>query len=204
MNINKVFFLRKPDTNEIRQIYLGYAWPAIIFNVLYLLFKKDWKWAGIFFALDILAALLPEDYAGLAVFSIGLIICFFYNKIKLKELTAKGWVLTENSEDVLNQYKTQKAEKAQARKEKRKEAYENLAKIESNGGIFHRQVRCPKCRSTNIQIVGQHKKGFSVGKAAAGVALTGGIGSLAGFAGKKTKKVDMICMNCGKQFKYKK
>lgn len=204
MNINKVFFLRKPDTNEIRQIYLGYAWPAIIFNVLYLLFKKDWKWAGIFFALDILAALLPEDYAGLAVFLIGLIICFFYNKIKLKELTAKGWVLTENSEDVLNQYRTQKAEKAQARKEKRKEAYENLAKIESNGGIFHRQVRCPKCRSTNIQIVGQHKKGFSVGKAAAGVALTGGIGSLAGFAGKKTKKVDMICMNCGKQFKYKK
>lgn len=204
MNINKVFFLRKPDTNEIRQIYLGYAWPAIIFNVLYLLFKKDWKWAGIFFALDILAALLPEDYAGLAVFSIGLIICFFYNKIKLKELIAKGWVLTENSEDVLNQYRTQKAEKAQARKEKRKEAYENLAKIESNGGIFHRQVRCPKCRSTNVQIVGQHKKGFSVGKAAAGVALTGGIGSLAGFAGKKTKKVDMICMNCGKQFKYKK
>ena len=204
MNINKVFFLRKPDTNEIRQIYLGYAWPAIIFNVLYLLFKKDWKWAGIFFALDILAALLPEDYAGLAVFSIGLIICFFYNKIKLKELIAKGWVLTENSEDVLNQYKTQKAEKAQARKKKRKEAYENLAKIESNGGIFHRQVRCPKCRSTNVQIVGQHKKGFSVGKAAAGVALTGGIGSLAGFAGKKTKKVDMICMNCGKQFKYKK
>lgn len=204
MNINKVFFLRKPDTNEIRQIYLGYAWPAIIFNVLYLLFKKDWKWAGIFFALDILAALLPEDYAGLAVFLIGLIICFFYNKIKLKELTAKGWVLTENSEDVLNQYRTQKAEKAQARKEKRKETYENLAKIESNGGIFHQQVRCPKCRSTNVQIVGQHKKGFSVGKAAAGVALTGGVGSLAGFAGKKTKKVDMICMNCGKQFKYKK
>lgn len=204
MNINKVFFLRKPDTNEIRQIYLGYAWPAIIFNALYLLFKKDWKWAGIFFALDILAALLPEDYAGLAVFSIGLIICFFYNKIKLKELTAKGWVLTENSEDVLNQYRTQKAEKAQARKEKRKEAYENLAKIESNGGIFQRHVRCPRCRSTNIQVVGQHKKGFSVGKAATGVVLTGGIGSLAGFAGKKTKKVDMICMNCGKQFKYKK
>lgn len=56
----------------------------------------------------------------------------------------------------------------------------------------------------NVQIVGQHKKGFSVGKAATGVVLTGGIGSLAGFAGKKTKKVDMICMNCGKQFKYKK
>lgn len=80
MNINKVFFLRKPDTNEIKQIYLGYAWPAIIFNVFYLLFKKDWKWAGIFFVLDLLAAWLPEDYINPAIFSVGLIICFFITK----------------------------------------------------------------------------------------------------------------------------
>lgn len=204
MNINNEVYLKNPNTNEIKKLNLSFAWPAIIFNIFYLLFKRDWKWAGIFLVLDFLAAQLPESYAGFAVFLVDLLIFLFYNKIKFKELTAKGWVLTENSEDVLNQYRTQKAEKAQARKEKRKEAYENLAKIESNGGIFQRQVRCPKCRSTNVQIVGQHKKGFSVGKAAAGVALTGGIGSLAGFAGKKTKKVDMICMNCGKQFKYKK
>ena len=198
MNINNEVYLKNPNTNEIKKLNLSFAWPAIIFNIFYLLFKR------IFLVLDFLAAQLPESYAGFAVFLVDLLIFLFYNKIKFKELTAKGWVLTENSEDVLNQYRTQKAEKAQARKEKRKEAYENLAKIESNGGIFQRQVRCPKCRSTNVQIVGQHKKGFSVGKAAAGVALTGGIGSLAGFAGKKTKKVDMICMNCGKQFKYKK
>ena len=204
MNINNEVYLKNPNTNEIKKLNLSFAWPAIIFNIFYLLFKRDWKWAGIFLVLDFLAAQLPESYAGFAVFLVDLLIFLFYNKIKFKELTAKGWVLTENSEDVLNQYRTQKAEKAQARKEKRKETYENLAKIESNGGIFHQQVRCPKCRSTNVQIVGQHKKGFSVGKAAAGVALTGGVGSLAGFAGKKTKKVDMICMNCGKQFKYKK
>ncbi|WEV39464.1 LITAF-like zinc ribbon domain-containing protein [Lactobacillus sp. ESL0680] len=65
-------------------------------------------------------------------------------------------------------------------------------------------MRCPKCRSTNVSVLGQHKKSFSVGKAAAGTALTGGIGVLAGFAGKKTKKVDMICMDCGHQFRYKK
>lgn len=204
MNINNEVYLKNPNTNEIKKLNLSFAWPAIIFNIFYLLFKRDWKWAGIFLVLDFLAAQLPESYVGFAVFLVDLLIFLFYNKIKFKELTAKGWVLTENSEDVLNQYRTQKAEKAQARKEKRKEAYENLAKIESNGGIFKRQVRCPRCRSTNVQVVGQHKKGFSVGKAAAGVALTGGIGSLAGFAGKKTKKVDMICMNCGKQFKYKK
>lgn len=62
--------------------------------------------------------------------------------------------------------------------------------------------RCPKCGSTSIQIIGNEHKAFSVGKAAAGAVLAGGVGTLAGFAGKKGKKVDMICMNCGKKFKY--
>lgn len=60
---------------------------------------------------------------------------------------------------------------------------------------------CPNCQSTNIQIIGQHKKGFSVGKAAGGAILFGGVGALAGLAGKKTKKVDAICMNCGRKFR---
>lgn len=74
-------------------------------------------------------------------------------------------------------------------------------------GMFGKKApRCPKCKSTNVQAVGQHKKGFSVGKAVVGTVLTGGLGAvgvLAGFAGKKTKKIDMICMDCGKQFKFK-
>lgn len=202
--MDNVVFLKNPNTDEIKKLNLGFAWQVFVFNVFYFVYKKDWKWAGIFVVLLGFATMLPEDYVGFAIFLIDLLSFLFYNKIKLKELTAKGWVITENSKTILNQYRIQKAEKAQTRKEKRKAAYENLAKIESNGGIFQRQVRCPRCRSTNIQVVGQHKKGFSVGKAAAGVALTGGIGSLAGFAGKKTRKVNMICLNCGKQFKYKK
>lgn len=202
--MDNVVFLKNPNTDEIKKLNLGFAWQVFVFNVFYFVYKKDWKWAGIFVVLLGFTTMLPKDYVGFAIFLIDLLSFLFYNKIKLKELTAKGWVITENSKTILNQYRIQKAEKAQTRKEKRKAAYENLAKIESNGGIFQRQVHCPRCRSTNIQVVGQHKKGFSVGKAAAGVALTGGIGSLAGFAGKKTKKVDMICMNCGKQFKYRK
>ena len=202
--MDNVVFLKNPNTDEIKKLNLGFAWQVFVFNVFYFVYKKDWKWAGIFVVLLGFTTMLPKDYVGFAIFLIDLLSFLFYNKIKLKELTAKGWVITENSKTILNQYRIQKAEKAQTRKEKRKAAYENLAKIESNGGIFQRQVRCPRCRSTNVQVVGQHKKGFSVGKAATGVVLTGGIGSLAGFAGKKTKKVDMICMNCGKQFKYKK
>lgn len=70
-----------------------------------------------------------------------------------------------------------------------------------NGIEENRIPKCPGCQSTNIQIIGQHKKGFSVGKAAGGAILFGGVGALAGLAGKKTKKVDAICMNCGRKFR---
>ncbi|SKA36294.1 hypothetical protein SAMN04488128_10479 [Chitinophaga eiseniae] len=58
------------------------------------------------------------------------------------------------------------------------------------------QVHCPKCNSTQITA---NKQGFSVGKAAAGVILTGGIGLLAGGIGRN--KVIITCLACGHQFK---
>ena len=50
-----------------------------------------------------------------------------------------------------------------------------------------KSMRCPKCKSTNIQVLGERRKGFSIGKAIGGALLTNGIGLLAGFAGKKRK-----------------
>lgn len=67
-------------------------------------------------------------------------------------------------------------------------------------GLFAQ--RCPYCHSKNIQFMNQDRKGFSVGKAAAGAILTGGIGTLAGFAGKKGKN-NWYCNNCGRTFKKK-
>ncbi len=53
-------------------------------------------------------------------------------------------------------------------------------------------VRCPKCGSSQITA---GNKGFGVGKAAAGVLLTGGIGLLAGGIG--SKKTMITCLKCG-------
>lgn len=64
-------------------------------------------------------------------------------------------------------------------------------------------LTCPKCGSGNIQFMQQNKKTFSVGKAAAGGLLTGGVGTLAGFAGKKGKK-EWFCQNCNNTFNTKK
>lgn len=55
---------------------------------------------------------------------------------------------------------------------------------------------CPKCKSREIHA---EKSGFSAGKAAAGLVLTGGIGILAGTIGSRDIKI--TCLKCGHQFK---
>ena len=70
-------------------------------------------------------------------------------------------------------------------------------------GLFSSAVRCPYCRSQHVQFMQQDRKAFSAGKAAAGAFLTGGVGLLAGFAGKKGKN-NWHCINCGRVFQTKK
>lgn len=55
---------------------------------------------------------------------------------------------------------------------------------------------CPKCHSKELHA---EKKGYSGGKALAGVVLTGGIGLLAGTIG--SKDIQITCLKCGKRFK---
>ena len=63
-------------------------------------------------------------------------------------------------------------------------------------------ITCPNCNSKDVSFLQQDKKAFSVGKAAAGAVLTGGIGTLAGFTGKKGNK-QWHCQNCGNMFETK-
>lgn len=56
-------------------------------------------------------------------------------------------------------------------------------------------TRCPKCAMGYLTALGERKGGFSGGKAALGVILTGPIGLAAGALGKK--KVTYCCNNCG-------
>lgn len=63
-------------------------------------------------------------------------------------------------------------------------------------------MKCPKCKGSSIQVLGNDKKSFSVGKALAGAVLTGGVGAIAGFAGKKGK-YDVFCTDCGHRFQVK-
>ena len=63
-------------------------------------------------------------------------------------------------------------------------------------------ITCPNCNSKDVTFLQQDKKAFSVGKAVGGAVLTGGVGALAGFAGKKGNK-QWHCKNCGNFFETK-
>lgn len=84
---------KNPNTGEIKKIGRGPNWAALLFNIFYLIYKKDWKWFVIFFLIDSLIIFTPWNSA---FFLTNVILCVFYNKIKYKELKAQGWIIVEN------------------------------------------------------------------------------------------------------------
>lgn len=75
--------------------------------------------------------------------------------------------------------------------EQNKEEKERLLKLQKEGVPY-----CPKCKS--ISLTTTNKK-LSVGRAVVGGALLGGTGAVLG--GLTSKKVELLCMNCGHKFK---
>lgn len=96
-------------------------------------------------------------------------------------------------------------ERAKAKEEFRQAKEEFRQANEELGDSLRqaRAVKCPHCKSTDVEFMVQQRKSFSIGKAAAGTIMTGGVGALAGFAGKKGKK-EWHCKNCGAVFATKK
>lgn len=75
--------------------------------------------------------------------------------------------------------------------------------VEELEELVNPKVKCPSCNSLDIQFIQNNKKAFSVGKAVGGAVLTGGVGALAGFAGKKGDD-QWRCNDCGNMFATKK
>lgn len=75
--------------------------------------------------------------------------------------------------------------------EKKNAEKERLMKLQREGVPY-----CPKCKSTSLTTT---NKKLSVGRAAVGGVLLGGVGAVLG--GLTSKKVKLFCMNCGYKFK---
>lgn len=72
-------------------------------------------------------------------------------------------------------------------------------------GKRNKKIKCPKCRGTNVvELAGQSRKKFSVGKTVAGGLLFGDVGAVVGGAviGKKAE-FEVVCLDCGHHWKLK-
>ena len=72
--------LKHPQTNEIREVKVGFSWTTLFFGCFPALIRGDFKWALIMF----LAALVTY---GISWF----VFPFIYNKLYIKELARKGY-----------------------------------------------------------------------------------------------------------------
>lgn len=82
------------------------------------------------------------------------------------------------------------------------ESVERRDKQKQQAELAKSRVTCPYCGSKNVNFMQNNKKAFSTGKAVAGGILTGGIGLLAGFAGKKGMN-EFFCRDCNRTFQHK-
>ena len=64
-------------------------------------------------------------------------------------------------------------------------------------------MKCPKCKSTNIQVLGGGRKSLSAGKAIVGGALFNLPGLLVGGMMGKKGKYEVFCQDCGHRWKVK-
>lgn len=92
---------------------------------------------------------------------------------------------------VFQQINIEAKEEATIKAEIKNEEKERLAKFKREGIPY-----CPKCKSTSLTTT---NKKLSVGRAVVGGVLLGGVGSVLG--GLTSKKVELLCMNCGNKFK---
>lgn len=155
------------------------------------------KW--ILWGTTIICAIIGLSTDGFLGFILLAVVAYFATKFAIKKHDERFPAsLTPQEREAM---KKEKEEKARIKAEKKAQAdAEAQAVIQQ---LQKEKMKCPRCGSKNIQLAGKHRKGFSVGKAVGGAALTGGIGALAGFAGKQTKKSDWVCLDCGKSFTIK-
>lgn len=141
--------------------------------------------------------------------------CWLYNLLTHKKQMNKQTYNAMTPEQQIAYQQQKQQEKLQKKQERQAKRRRRQAEWAKNQAEFQKkqaerqqqrqkswQIKCPRCGSTNVVPLERVKKSFSVGKAVGGAALAGGIGLLAGFAGKNTKKVIFVCANCGKQFKH--
>lgn len=78
--------LLNPNTNQIKQVKIGFSWTTFFFGCFPALFRGDWKWMIIQIVCSILTFGLSS-----------LVFCFIYNKLYINDLLNAGYVAADES-----------------------------------------------------------------------------------------------------------
>ena len=129
----------------------------------------------------------------------GLILGFIFPPFWLLMFVGIALMLARLFWEIIHPMTKEQKEQAKIEQAKAKEEFQKSRNEFKKAMAEARAVKCPYCKSTDVEFMVQQRKSFSIGKAAAGTIMTGGVGALAGFAGKKGKK-EWHCKNCGAVF----
>lgn len=80
--------LVNPETNARKKAKLGFSWTTFFFGFFPAVFREDWKWAAIIFLVEMVVT-VPTLGFGFSV--VGIIFSFFYNRLYVNDLLAKGF-----------------------------------------------------------------------------------------------------------------
>lgn len=87
-------------SGPVKEVKAGFSWTVFFFGLFVPLIRGDLKWAAIMFGVSFLVGAIT---AGLGAFIPGLVFCFVYNKIYIKELLEKGYSTTNPTDDQIIQ-----------------------------------------------------------------------------------------------------
>lgn len=79
MAFTKIIF-KHPESGVVRAAPVGFSWTVLFFGFLPPLFREDWKWGAILFALGIFTFTLSNVVFG-----------FTYNRLHIADLVAAGF-----------------------------------------------------------------------------------------------------------------
>lgn len=163
---------------KIYKDFIGVVWRFGIFAIIQAL--------SVYFIFETRVFMTVLMLGLLVIYMISLSFRFSDSKIPDKEVTT-----FESLKSVSDEEREEMARRRKEQSEKRRNELN-----ERNA------LKCPHCKSKNVNFMQNNRKSFSMGKAAAGTILTGGIGAVAGFAGKKGND-QWHCQECGQVFETK-
>jgi hypothetical protein len=87
---------KNPTYGTVKRAPVGFSWTTAIFGIWPALFRGDFKWFGIQLAVALGAGIITM---GIGVYVSFIVFGFIYNKLYIKELLKKGYLVEKLESD---------------------------------------------------------------------------------------------------------